>query len=246
MNKKNTWPIVVTVLVVLSILGQTAIIVTQMSNNTEAKPLRQIENSFNENENTENPVTPSDIMAKILRGPQASETTPAPPTQSTTPTQPVPPVQSARPVQSRENNTRINTPNNRRDFNMDRDELGGAIGDKFSETIPNQTHLVGFEISKGPARSSGEPLVSVQALYRSRDGEKQSKGKLYGQKSGDVERAYAPPGYAVGGLRGQAFGAVTGFELVFMKIRPDGTLDPNNTQTSDWIGGRDERLEPVS
>jgi len=36
--------------------------------------------------------------------------------------------------------------------------------------------------------------------------------------------------------------ATYGFELIFMKINPDGTLDPNDTQKSPWIGGRDENI----
>ena len=79
-------------------------------------------------------------------------------------------------------------------------------------------------------------MVSVQPLYRTKDGDKQGKGKLYGEKGNQFERAFAPKGYAVGAIRGKALGSVKGFELVYMKIKPDGSLDHNDTQISSWIG----------
>ena len=123
--------------------------------------------------------------------------------------------------------------------------MGSYVGNKFSEKVPDNAYLVGFEVSKEQLGSTPH-LVSLQPLYRTKDGEKQGKGKLYGKKSDDVERAFAPKGYAVGGLRGLAQGDVSGFELTFMKINPDGTLDPNDTQTSDWLGGKDDFLPRYS
>ena len=124
------------------------------------------------------------------------------------------------------------------DINQTKEELGSVFGDKFSETIPDHGYLVGFEIStEKKSENFGAEMLSVQPLYRAKDGDKQGKGKLFGQKGDTVERAFAPKGYAVGGLRGQALGAVRGFELIFMKIKSDGTLDPNDTQKSPWIGG---------
>ena len=118
------------------------------------------------------------------------------------------------------------------------DELGHEFGDKFSEAIPDHGYLVGFEISTEQTDENfAAEMLSIQPLYRAKEGDKQGKGKLYGEKGDKVERAFAPKGYAVGGLRGQAMQSISGFELVFMKIKPDGTLDPNDTQTSPWIGG---------
>ena len=128
-----------------------------------------------------------------------------------------------------------------------KDELGHEFGDKFSETIPDHGYLVGFEISmKQTSENFDAEMVSIQPLYRAKEGDKQGKGKLYGEKGDKVERAFAPKGYAIGGLRGQALGMVKGFELVFMKIKPDGTLDPNDTQTSPWIGGNDDSIPVYS
>ena len=125
----------------------------------------------------------------------------------------------------------------RRDINQVEDSLGNSFGNEFSEAVSEQAYLVGFEISRAKLHGHGDPeIVSVQPLYRTKDGEKQGKGKLYGEKSDDVERAFAPKGYAVGALRGEAHGEVSGFELVFMKIKPDGTLDPNDLRISPWIG----------
>ena len=137
------------------------------------------------------------------------------------------------------NTTTVVRQGDRTEFNIEQEELGHNFGDQFSEKVPENAYLVGFEVSK-KQRGTTPHLVSLQPLYRTKDGEKQGKGKLYGTKSDDVERAFAPKGYAVGGLRGLAQGDVSGFELTFMKINPDGTLDPNDTQTSDWIGGHND------
>jgi hypothetical protein len=130
-----------------------------------------------------------------------------------------------------------------RQNNIESNVLGNVAGDKFSETVPDQTYLVGFEVTKRVAIQGNSPvLASMQPLYRTKDVEKQGRGKLYGKLGDNVERAFAPKGYAVGGLRGQSHVDIWGFELVYMKIKPNGTLDPNDTQTSDWVG---ERLDHI-
>jgi hypothetical protein len=124
-----------------------------------------------------------------------------------------------------------------REYNRVEDSLGNPFGDEFSEAVSDRAYLVGFEISMKQRPGHDNPnIVSAQPLYRAKDGDKQGKGKLYGEKNNNVERAFAPKGYAVGALRGKVFGSVNGFELVFMKIRADGTLDPNDTQVSPWLG----------
>jgi hypothetical protein len=46
----------------------------------------------------------------------------------------------------------------------------------------------------------------------------------------------AKEGYAVGGVVGKAGWWCNGFSLTFMKIKPDGTLDPKDSYESDWAG----------
>ena len=151
------------------------------------------------------------------------------------------------PPTQRLNNTTVVTQGNSVEFNTDEEELGHSFGDEFSEVVPDHGYLVGFEVSTNQQTTGSTPyLVSLQSLYRSKDDEKQGKGKLYGKPGENLERAFAPKGYAVGGLRGMSSGEVYGFELVFMKINADGTLNPNDTQTSSWIGGREDFLPRYS
>jgi hypothetical protein len=46
----------------------------------------------------------------------------------------------------------------------------------------------------------------------------------------------AKPGYAVGALNVKTRKIVTGVQLVFMKQKADGTLDPSDAYNSEWLG----------
>jgi hypothetical protein len=60
---------------------------------------------------------------------------------------------------------------------------------------------------------------------------KQSQSTLF-------QRAVAKPGYAVGGVVVKSKRLVNAIELIFMKQKPDGTLDPSDSYTK-WIGSPD-------
>lgn len=49
-------------------------------------------------------------------------------------------------------------------------------------------------------------------------------------------RVIAPEGYAVGGMNVQTKRFVDAVQLIYMKVLPDGTLDPKDSKTSDWLG----------
>jgi hypothetical protein len=51
-----------------------------------------------------------------------------------------------------------------------------------------------------------------------------------------LTRVMAKDGYAVGGVEVHTQKFVDAVRLRFMKVRPDGGLDKNDTYTSDWIG----------
>jgi hypothetical protein len=51
----------------------------------------------------------------------------------------------------------------------------------------------------------------------------------------------AREGYAVGGLVVDADQHVQAVQVIFMRIRPDGKLDPADKYTSEWIGQRSDR-----
>ncbi|HET6879304.1 MAG TPA: hypothetical protein VFI31_04085 [Pirellulales bacterium] len=50
--------------------------------------------------------------------------------------------------------------------------------------------------------------------------------------------AVARDGYAVGAARINTYTYVDALQLVFMRIKPDGQLDPDDSYTSDWLGVR--------
>ena len=57
-------------------------------------------------------------------------------------------------------------------------------------------------------------------------------------------RVIAPEGYAVGGVNVHTKRYVNAVQLVFLKLTPDGRLDPGDSSTSDWIGDPGEG-EPI-
>jgi hypothetical protein len=54
------------------------------------------------------------------------------------------------------------------------------------------------------------------------------------------EAVFAKPGYAVGALNVKTKKIVTAVQVVFMKQKPDGTLDPADQYTSKWLGHPEE------
>jgi hypothetical protein len=56
------------------------------------------------------------------------------------------------------------------------------------------------------------------------------------QPASPLKRVLAKEGYAVGAVNIQTRRYVDALQLVFMRIKPDGRLDPADSYTSDWIG----------
>ena len=116
-------------------------------------------------------------------------------------------------------------------------------GTAFSEATPENFVLVGFAVTlktwgnNNP--DSGGCIESIQPLYRSTTGTGTKRGTVHGNTTGTAKQVAAPAGYAVGAINGRAVAVVDGFELVCMKIKPDGSLDTNDTKTSPWIGNND-------
>lgn len=108
-------------------------------------------------------------------------------------------------------------------------------GTSFSETVPDNGVLVGFQVTF-KKWGNNDCIESIQPLYRSLKTGGGKRGQVHGHADGESKRVYAPDGYAVGGLNGRVGAVVDGFELIYMKIKPDGTLDPNDTQISEWVG----------
>lgn len=84
------------------------------------------------------------------------------------------------------------------------------------------------------------PLLGVESRMGAWDNEP-SVGQLVPVFARDQPvtiqpRVIAPEGYAVGGVNVHTKRYVNAVQLVFLKLTPDGRLDPGDTSTSDWIG----------
>ena len=117
--------------------------------------------------------------------------------------------------------------------------LGNSrMGTAFTATTPDRTVLVGFAVTF-KKWGNNDCIESIQPLYRSLDGTKSTKGTVYGNTKGESAMLAAPKGYAVSGLTGRSGAVVDGFELEYMKVNADGTLDKNDVKKSDWIGNNE-------
>jgi hypothetical protein len=68
------------------------------------------------------------------------------------------------------------------------------------------------------------------------------------QTSYGLKREMAKEGYAVGALNVKTNSTVTAFQVVYMKIKSDNTLDTKDSYTSEWIGeaGPNDKEGPVT
>ncbi|MDR1385357.1 MAG: prolyl oligopeptidase family serine peptidase [Planctomycetaceae bacterium] len=169
------------------------------------------------------------------RQPEQSQSDQRPPQNAQTP-----PKQPTNPFANPPSNTPPNRESNHSSLPVRKADMLGIRknGTEFSEDVPKNAILVGFDVSLGKwGASSNNCIASIQPLYRAKDSEKAGKGKILGNATLSTQRVYAPSGYAVGAIQGRAVAALDGFRFVYMKIKPDGALDPNDQQTSDWVGG---------
>jgi hypothetical protein len=100
--------------------------------------------------------------------------------------------------------------------------VGGTGGGPFRQERPGQP-VLGF-IHRTGKWAGQDGVAGVTALFSERDA-------TYGQA-----KTMAKPGYAVGGLNVEADAHLTAMQVVFMKLKPDGGLDPEDQYTSEWIG----------
>jgi len=111
---------------------------------------------------------------------------------------------------------------------------GGGNDAEFSEAAPDGGLLVGFEI--GLQKFGKNDVVrAMRPIFRVGDDE--SLGTQRGTVLDRVVKIVAKPGYAVGGIIAKAGLTVDGMGVIFMKITPDGRLDPNDAYPSNWVGG---------
>jgi hypothetical protein len=102
--------------------------------------------------------------------------------------------------------------------------LGGNGGGPFHQIAPKDGLLLGvhYRLSEW----GGQQVVnSLRCVF---DGDT-------GPENGE-QTVSAPEGYAVGGLIVDADKYVNAVQLVFLRVKPDGTLDAADTHTSEVIG----------
>jgi hypothetical protein len=99
--------------------------------------------------------------------------------------------------------------------------LGGAGGSPFSRTSPN-----------------GQPVIGVRYRLGSWGGRERvgQLEPLFTTAAAQADVIVAREGYALGALQVDAGEYVDAVALVFMRLNPDGGLDPGDRYTSEWIG----------
>lgn len=102
--------------------------------------------------------------------------------------------------------------------------LGGQGGSPFRHVAPKDGLLLGVHYRLG--EWDRQPVVkSLRGVFAEDAGPQK-----------DEQTVAAPDGYAVGGLIVDADKYVNAVTLVFMRVKSDGTLDPNDRETNKLIG----------
>lgn len=111
---------------------------------------------------------------------------------------------------------------------------GGAFDAEFRDGAPAGGLLVGLEVGLGKFVNN-DIIKAVRPVYRV--GEKESTGTQYGTELKQVTKVVAKAGYAVGAITVKTGLGVDGVSVTFMKVTPDGKLDPKDSYESEWVGG---------
>jgi hypothetical protein len=116
---------------------------------------------------------------------------------------------------------------------------------KFKTVGPEGAILVGLE-ARFAKFGDTDIVRAVRPIYRVNG--KEEFGKQFGDDLTGSVTLKAKEGYAVGGITGKAGWWCNGFSLTFMKVKPDGTLDPKDRYESEWVGfdGKGEVIRVMS
>lgn len=110
----------------------------------------------------------------------------------------------------------------------------GTIRDPEFKTVgPAGAVLIGLE-AKFTKFGAQEIVRAMRPIYRA--GGKEEAGEQFGRDLNGAVTLKAKDGYAVGAISGKAQQWCHGFSLTFMKVKPDGTLDPADSYESEWAG----------
>jgi hypothetical protein len=105
---------------------------------------------------------------------------------------------------------------------------------------PKKRLVVGFHYHLGTYEpEKGKKAGCISQLVPSFDQRQPSFG---------MKREMGKAGYAVGAVNVKTNSTVTAIQLVYLKIKPDGSLDTKDNYTSEWIGepGPDDKEATLS
>ncbi len=101
--------------------------------------------------------------------------------------------------------------------------VGGYGGPEATEFVEEGGLIYGLECSTG--EYAGQTVVrSVKPCF-----------DRASQSPSSTNSVVAKEGYALGDLDVYATNAVCGLRVTFMRVKPDGALDPEDSYTSDWL-----------
>src|SRR5262249_46016995 len=104
---------------------------------------------------------------------------------------------------------------------------------KFKTVGPPGAILIGVEAHFEPF-ADRVIVRGVRPIYRVSG--KEEFGEQFGNDLSNSFTLKARDGYAVGGITGKAAWWCNGFSLTFMKVNPDGSLNPADAYESPWAG----------
>lgn len=115
-------------------------------------------------------------------------------------------------------------PNANMHLGKDSETAGDAKGGGPQRFVDKDKPLLGIEYAAGEWEKE-KCLRQVVAVFD----QDQAPGP-------GLSRASARAGFAVGGVNVRTRKFVTAIQLVYMKLKPDGSLDTKESYTSDWLG----------
>lgn len=121
------------------------------------------------------------------------------------------------------------------DVGRQSETIGGQGGAAFLKVRPGQA-MVGLAWTMG-TWAGRTPIGRIEPLFdRAAPAGRSSSIPGPGRSATSLQRVLAKDGYAIGGLTVDADQYVDAVQPIFMKLRPDGKLDPADRYQGPWLG----------
>ncbi|HEY2342126.1 MAG TPA: hypothetical protein VGH90_03800 [Chthoniobacteraceae bacterium] len=113
---------------------------------------------------------------------------------------------------------------------------GKPGGEPWQDLAKEGGYVVGFKAGSG-GWFQFTVLGSVIPIFATAEG---TRDGVKRGNHGTPDTVLAKDGYAVGGIVARSGEVVNCFQVIFMRINPDGvSLNPQDNYVSDWLGGKD-------